>query len=83
MITVMLHPSLMSLHSPPPLTSAPRTSQGLEVVLAWKINDVTEEPLSAESLLEHLWSCRGPMGSNPDIIGNPKCVRVHVNIVQM
>lgn len=43
-----------SPYPPPPLTSAMCTSQGLEVVLAWKINDVTEEPLSAESLLEHL-----------------------------
>lgn len=49
----------MSLHPythvarPTPTTDLSTMHQGLEVVLAWKINDVTEELLSIESLLEH------------------------------
>lgn len=49
----------------PPLTSVPWTFQGLEVVLVWKMNDVSEEPLSTESLLVLT-------GSKPEIFGTPR-----------
>lgn len=40
-------------HPTTTMTSVPCISEGLEVPLAWKINEVTEEVLSTESLLEY------------------------------